>query len=97
MNDIEHAGAGGLRLQQQIVRAAQRHQPQFDGGAPVLKAGGVTQALGGNRNDGRQRVLDAVMQFLEQQTLQLLGGFVFRGINASLSQETRRVYARLSQ
>ena len=47
--------------------------------------------------DRRQRVPHAMMQLLQQQTLQSFGDLVFRRINSRLSQEARRINSGLRQ
>jgi hypothetical protein len=52
----------------------QRDQPALDRLLPVLDAGCCAQALGRDRTDGGQRILDAMMQFTKDQLLQLVRG-----------------------
>jgi len=47
--------------------------------------------------DRRQRVPHAMMQLLQQQTLQSFGDLVFCRINSRLSQEARRIDSGLRQ
>ncbi len=54
--------------------ASQRMQPVGDRLDAVLKRVGVAQALRRDRNYRRQRILYTMMQFFEQQTLQLFSG-----------------------
>ncbi len=81
------------RLQQQIVRPPQRQQPARDGVLGVLGAGHVAQALGGNRADRRQRVLDAMVQFFQDQLLQLVGGRALAGVDAGLVEQSLLISA----
>jgi len=69
------------------MRSSQRHQPAFDGVLTVLDACCRPQTLGSNGADGRQRVLDAVMQLLENKLLQFVGRFTLLGIDAGLSKQ----------
>ena len=64
----------------------QRQQPARDGFACVLQAVGLSQRLRGDRHDGRQRVLHPVVQFLQQNALELRGDLELGSINASLLQ-----------
>ena len=48
----------------------------------------VAQALGDDGSDGRERILDAVVQLLEDQLLQLVGRLALPGVDAGLGQQT---------
>ena len=63
---------GPSGLQQQVMRPPQCDQPAFDGMLTVFDACRRPQALRRNGADGRERVLDAVMQFFEDKLLQLV-------------------------
>ena len=78
---------GPSRLQQQIMRAPQRDEPAFDGMLTVLDACRRPQALRRNGADGRERVLDAVMQFFQDKLLQFVGSFALLGVDARLRQQ----------
>ena len=43
-----------------------------------------TKRLGRNGHDGRKNVLDAMMEFADQQALQLLHGLAFSSVHARL-------------
>ena len=73
------------------MRPAQGNQPAFDGLPPVFEAFGVTQGLRGNRNHRGQRVLHAMMQFLQKQTLQPLGNLMLDGIDPCLCQQPAQI------
>ena len=96
-HDLFEIGAAPSRLQQQIVRPPQRQQPAFDGVLRVLGAGHVAQALRGNGADRRQRVLDAVVQFFQDQLLQLVGRRALAGVDAGLIEQFLGVDFRLRQ
>ena len=57
----------------------------------VFGAGHVAQALGGNRADGCERILDAVVKFFEDQLLKLVGRLAFPRVNTSLSEQLPRI------
>src|SRR5690349_11277177 len=90
-NDVDQFSAGLRCLKQQIMGSAQRHQPVLDSHAALIQAGCGSQALRRNREDRRERILHAMMQFLQQQTLQSPGGLVLGGIEPGLRQDARRV------
>ena len=96
-HDLFEIGAGPSRLQQQVVRPSQRQQPAFDGELRVLGAGHVAQALRGNGADRRQRVLDAVVQFFQDQFLQLVGRRALAGVDAGLIEQFLGIDFRLRQ
>ena len=81
------AGVGPSGLQQQIMRAPERHQPAFDGLLAVFDAGRRPQALRCDGADRRQRVLDAVMQLFKNELLQFVGGFALLGVDAGLREQ----------
>jgi hypothetical protein len=59
--------------------------------------GHVAQALRGDGTDGRQRVLDAVVQFFQDQLLQLVGCLALLGVDAGLGQQFLGVDLGLGQ
>ena len=75
-------------LQKQIVRPPEREQPALDGVLRVLGAWQVAQALRDDGADGRERILDAVVQFLEDQLLQLVGRLALPGVDAGRGKQT---------
>jgi hypothetical protein len=97
MDDVAQFRTRPVRLQQHIMRPAQGDKAAFDGQSAIFQAFRGPQALRGNCNDRRQRILHAMMQLLKQQTLQPLGHLVFRRINSGLSQEARGIDAGLGQ
>ena len=46
------------------------------------------EALGDDGSDGRERILDAVVQLFEDQLLQLVGRLALPGVDAGLGQQT---------
>jgi hypothetical protein len=72
-------------LQKKIVRP--REQPALDGVLRVLSGWQVAQALRDDGSDGREGVLDAVVQFLEDQLLQLVGRLAFPGVDAGRGEQ----------
>ena len=66
---------------------AERQHATLDGVLRVLQAGGRAQALGCDGTHGRQGILDAVMQFPENEFLQLVGRLAFLGVDARLGQQ----------
>ena len=89
------AGIGPADLHQEIVGAAERGQAAFHGLLPVLDAGRRPKALRRDGADGGQRVLDAMMQFAQDQLLQLVGGLALLGVDAGLRQQCLGVDAGL--
>ena len=77
------------------MRAPQRDQPALDGLLSVLDAGRGAQALGRDRADGRERILDAMMQFAEDELLQFVGGLSLLGVDAGLRKQSLGVDAGL--
>ena len=69
------------------MRATQRDQPAFDSMLAVLDTGRCPQALRRNGADGCKRILDAVMQFLQNELLQFVGSFAFLGVDAGLRKQ----------
>ena len=52
---------------QQVVGPGQRLDPPVEGGNESLGAGGAAHRLAGDRLDGRQRVLDPMIELVEEQ------------------------------
>ena len=57
----------------------------------VLGSGQAAQTLRDDGADGRERILDAVVQFLEDQLLQLVGRFALPGVDAGRGKQTPRI------
>ncbi|MET3261965.1 hypothetical protein ABIF38_003471 [Bradyrhizobium japonicum] len=57
----------------------------------------VAQALGDDCGDGRERVLDAVVQLFEDQLLQLVGSLALFGVDAGLGKQTPCIDLSLRQ
>ena len=87
-DDRAKVRAGPSCLQEQIVRAPEREQPALDGLLCVLGAWQVAQTLRDDGADGRERILDAVVQFLEDQLLQLVGRLALPGVDAGRGEQT---------
>ena len=87
-DDRTKVRAGPSCLQKQIVRAPEREQPALDGVLCVLGAWQSAQALRDDGADGRERILDAVVQFLEDQLLQLVGRLALPGVDAGRGKQT---------
>ena len=90
-DDRAKVRAGPSCLQQQVVRAPEREQPALDGMLRVPGFGQVAQALRDDGADGRERILDAVVQLLEDQLLQLVGRLALPGVDAGRGQQTLRI------
>jgi hypothetical protein len=90
-DDLTKIGAGPAGLQQEVVSPPERQQPPLDRVLRVLDARCVAQALRGDRADGRQRVLDAVVELFEDQLLQLVGRLALLGFDAGLGKQSLRV------
>jgi hypothetical protein len=93
--EIENFDSSGLSkasmaLRMTVPRSALDHfacRPALDGVLRVLNPLQVAQALGDDCGDGRERVLDAVVQLFEDQLLQLVGCLALSGsIPASASR-----------
>src|ERR1019366_9193517 len=72
-----------------------RLQPAFDGMLAVLDAGCGAQALRGDGAHRCQRVFDAVVQFFQNELLQLVGGLALLGVDTGLRQQRLGIDARL--
>ena len=70
------------------MRPAERQQPAFDGVLRVFSSRQIAQALGDDGADGRERILDAVVQLFEDQLLQLVGRLALPGLDAGLGEQT---------
>ena len=73
------------------MRSPQRKQPALNGLLRVPGFGQVAQALRDDGADGCERILDAVVQFLEDQLLQLVGRLAFPGVDAGRGQQALRI------
>ena len=67
--------------------AGVRDQPALHCLLAVLDTGRRTKALGSDRADRRQGVLDAMMKFPEDQLLQLVGGLPLFGVDPGLDEQ----------
>ena len=63
----------------------------------VFGARHIAQALRGNRADGCERILDAVVQFLEDQLLKFVGRLALLGVNTGLGEQFLRIDFGLRQ
>jgi len=54
----------------------------------------AAQALGDDGGDGRKRILDAVVQFLKDQLLKLVGRLALSGVDTGLGKQTPRISCR---
>ncbi len=79
------------------MRAAERKQSAFDGKPALLKRVSASQALRRDCNNRGKRIFYAMMQFLQQQALELFCGFAFRGVDSSLGKQTRCIQPGLCQ
>jgi hypothetical protein len=95
MDDVLKVGARPSRRQQEIVRAAQCQKPALDGVLAVFDAACGAQALRGDGAHRRQRVLDAVVQFFQNELLQPVGGLALLGVDPGLRQQHPGIDARL--
>ena len=73
-------------LQEQIVRSPKREQAALDGVLRVPGFGQVAQALRDDGADGCERILDAMVQLLEDQLLQLVGRLALASMPAVASK-----------
>jgi hypothetical protein len=73
------------------VSPPDRQQPPLDRVLRVLDVSCVAQALRGYGADGRQRILDAVVEFFQDQLLQLVGRLALLGVDAGLGKQSLRV------
>jgi hypothetical protein len=96
-NSGNETGIGPTDLHQQIMGAPKRDQPAFYGLLPVLNAGRRSQALGRDGAHGRERILDAMVHFFENELLQLVRGFTLLGVDAGLREQGFGVDASLFQ
>ena len=77
------------------MRAPKGNQSPLDGLLSVLDTGRRPQTLGGDGRHRCQRVLDPVMQFLENELLQFVCSLPFLRIDTGLSKYRLCVDARL--
>jgi hypothetical protein len=63
----------------------------------MLGLGHVAQALRGDGADGGERILDAVVEFFQDQLLQLVGRLALLGVDAGLGEQFLRVDLGLGQ
>jgi hypothetical protein len=87
VEDFAKLGRFPVGLQEKVMRAPQREEPLFNGRSSVLHGLCRTKRLGGDRHDSRKDVLDAMMEFTDQQALQLFNGPPFGGVHAGLLQK----------
>ena len=73
------------------MRPPEREQPAFDGMLRMLGAGQLAQALRDDGSDGCERILDTVVQFLEDQLLQLVRCFALPGVDAGRGKQALRI------
>ena len=64
------------------MRPPEREQPALNGMLCMLDAWQAAQTLRDDGANGRKRILDAVVQFLEDQLLQLVGRLALPGVDA---------------
>ena len=97
VNDVGQFGARPLRLKQHVMRPSQGDQSAFDRHTAFLQSFGGPQASRRDGDDGRQRVLHAMMQFFQQKPLNPLGGFILGGIDAGLHEKMCGIDSSLRQ
>ena len=73
------------------MRASEREQPALDRLLGMLGGRHMAQTLRDDGADGRERILDAVVQLLEDQLLQLVGRLALPGVDAGRGQQTPRI------
>jgi hypothetical protein len=95
LDDMRKIGARPLRLQQQVVRAAESLQPALDRLLTVLDAGCGAQALRGDGAHRRQRIFDAVVQFFQNKLLQSVGVLTLLGVDPGLGEQSPGIDTRL--
>ena len=78
------------------MRPPERQQPALDGVLRMFDPFQVAQALGDNGTDGCDRVLDAVVQLLEDHLLQLVGRFALLGVKAGRTSGLRLGYSQVA-
>ena len=72
-------------------------KPAFNRVLRVFSARHIAQALGGDRADGCERILDAVVKFLQDQLLEFVGRLALLGVNTGLSKKFPRINFGLRQ
>ena len=82
-------------LHQQIVGPSHAIKPTVHGLLTLLNTGRCPEALGRNRADRSQGILDTMMQFAKDQLLQFIGSFAFLGVDPGLDKQGLRVYPGL--
>jgi hypothetical protein len=69
------------------MHAPKRDQSAFDGLPPVLDARRGAQALRCDGADGCERILDAMMQFVENELLQFVRSLAFLGVDSGCASK----------
>ena len=69
------------------MSSAECLQPALDRVLGKCGALGIAQALRGNGTHSCQGVLDAVMEFFQDEFLKFVGRLAFSGVNSSLSKQ----------
>ena len=82
MHDGAEIGAFPALLGQQVMHAGERHQPAFEAFLGVLHRLGVPEGLVDDGLNGRQGVLDPVIQLMDQQALVVQRTLVIRDVDA---------------
>ncbi len=83
--------AGPSCLQKEIVGPPERQQPALDSVLRVFSPLHVAQALGDDGANGRDRILDTVVQLFKGQLLQLVGRLALPSVDAGLGKQTPHV------
>jgi hypothetical protein len=83
-DEVHHLGASQLGLGQQIMRPCERLHTPAEAAHEVARGPRMLQRLAGDRLHGRQRVLDAMIELVEQQALQLLGALALGDVASDL-------------
>ena len=77
-------GAAPVLLGQDVVGLGQRHQPAGKRASRLRQAGGAAQGLAGDRLDHGKRVLDAVVELVDQQLALFLAALALGDVEADL-------------
>src|SRR3954469_4182939 len=93
-------GETGIRpadLHQQIESASERKQPPLHRRLSMFDAGRCPKTLRRYGADGRERVLDTMMQLAKNEFLQLVGSLALLSVNARFGEPGLGVDASLFQ
>ena len=87
LNDIHEVSPLPALAGEHVMGSRQGQKPPLEGVLRILRRVGRAQGLGGDRLDGRERVLHPVVQLVNQQLL------VFSGTQLLMEQHLQAVFA----